>query len=222
MREVKQRGGRLLGRFRRRLYADVLIVDIYFCICRGRRGSVCASYQMRNRCSRRRRTAGPGQFLYSGGDGARQHWYPGAVSDSDRAVRYGFAAAARRDGAAGHESFSINDILDKDFDGLAEWAGLSTEELSVIVEGLQTEYPDLAAQLEEPYTSFKGACRRRAGGFRPRIYAGGQPGRLASGSREHDGGSDGNPPRSPLFPPRLSGCVTPRWRWSGPRIPLSA
>ena len=52
------------------------------------------------------------------------------------------------------ESFSINDILDKDFDGLAEWAGLSTEELSAIVEGLQTEYPDLAAQLEESYTSF--------------------------------------------------------------------
>ena len=51
---------------------------------------------------------------------------------------------------------SFNDILDKDFDGLAEWAGLTVEDLSAIMEGLQTEYPDLAAQLKESYTSFNG------------------------------------------------------------------
>lgn len=52
------------------------------------------------------------------------------------------------------EAFSINDILDKDFDGLAEWAGLTQDDLDLIVEGFGTEYPDLAAELEESYTSF--------------------------------------------------------------------
>ena len=51
------------------------------------------------------------------------------------------------------ESFTINDILGKDFDGLAEWLEMTQEDLDGIVESFREGYPDLAGELEDSYTS---------------------------------------------------------------------
>ncbi len=104
---------------------------------------------------------------------------------------------------------------------MAEWAGLTVEDLSAIMEGLQTEYPDLAAQLKESYTSFNGFAADVLAvlglEYTPEDSLGDWLLDLVNTMSEAMGIS-----RSLLSPPRLLGCAAPRWRWIGPRKPLSA